>query len=69
MEHKVSLLHAQTPTTRSYSEPDQSSPCLHILLLEDPFFYCPPINTFVFQVVSLAQVLLPKYRKYLSCPQ
>jgi hypothetical protein len=68
MEHKVSVLHAQTPTTRSYSEPDQSSPCLHILLLEDPFFYYPPINAFVFQVVSLAQAFLPKYCKYLSYP-
>jgi len=37
MEHEGSLLYAQVPTTCPYPEPDQSGPCLHILLLEDSF--------------------------------
>jgi len=31
------------PPTFLYPEPNQSSPCPTIPLLEDPFLYCPPI--------------------------
>jgi hypothetical protein len=30
-------LHSQEPATYTYSEPDRSSLCPHIQLLEDPF--------------------------------
>ena len=37
METEGSLPHSQDPTTCPYPEPDQSSPCLTILILEDNF--------------------------------
>ena len=39
-------------------EPEQSSPCLPITLLEDPFQYHFPFYTKVFQVVSFPHVSL-----------
>jgi hypothetical protein len=50
MEPEGSLPHSQAPANCPYPEPDQSSPCLPIPLLEDP------INAYVFQVVSLPKV-------------
>ena len=55
MEPEGSLPHSQVPTTRPYSEPDQSSP-YPIPLSEDPFVYYPHIYTWVFQVISFPQV-------------
>jgi len=37
MKPKSSLPHSQVPVTRPYPDPDQSSLCLPILHLEDPF--------------------------------
>jgi len=38
MEPEGSSPHSQEPATCPYPEPDQSSPRLSILLLEDPFY-------------------------------
>jgi len=42
MEPEISLPHSKVPATCPYPEPDRSSPCPHISLLEDPFQYYPP---------------------------
>jgi hypothetical protein len=60
MEPEDSLQHSQEPATCPCPEPYQSSPCLPIPLLEDPFKYYPPIYAWVFQVVSFPQVSPPK---------
>jgi hypothetical protein len=49
-----------------YPEPAQSSPYPHILLLEDPSKYYPPIYIWVYQVVSFPQVSPPKLCTRLS---
>jgi hypothetical protein len=43
MEPEGSLPYSQDATVGPYTEPDESSPQLHILLLEDPFQYHPLI--------------------------
>jgi hypothetical protein len=43
MEREGSLPHSQEPATFPYPEPDQSSLCLPIPILEDPLSYQPPI--------------------------
>ena len=60
MEPEGSLPHSQVPASCPYPEPDQSSPCPHITLSEDPSQYYPPIYASVFQVVSFPQVSPPK---------
>jgi hypothetical protein len=45
MEPRGSLPHEQQPAICPYPEPDQSSPCPPIPLLEDTFQYYPPIDT------------------------
>jgi hypothetical protein len=37
MEPEGSLPHSQAPANRPYPEPDQSNPCLPILIFKDPF--------------------------------
>jgi hypothetical protein len=53
------------PATCRYPEPDQSSPCLPNTLSEGPSHY-PPIDAWVFQVVSLPYVFPPKSSIHLS---
>jgi len=62
MEPEGSSLHAQEHATCPCSEPDQSSPCPSILLLEDP-----PTYAWVFQVGSFPQVSPTKPCMHL-CP-
>ena len=50
-----------------YLGPNQSTPCLPILLLEDPFQYYPPIYAQVFQVNVFLQVSPPKPIMQLIC--
>jgi len=52
MEPEGSLPHSQVPASCPYPDPDQSSPCPHITLPEDPSQYYPPIYAWVFQVAS-----------------
>ena len=56
MEPEGSLPYSQVPATCPYPEPAQSSPYLHIPLLEDPSQYYPPIYAWVSQVVSFLQI-------------
>jgi hypothetical protein len=44
MATEDSLPHIQQPATCPYTEPDQSSPCFLIPLLEDPFYSSCPIS-------------------------
>ena len=53
MEPEGSLPHSHVPTTCPFPEPDQSSPCPHIPLPEDPSKHYPPIYAWVSQMVSL----------------
>ena len=59
----------KAPATGLYPDPHQSSPCLSIPILEDPFYYYPPIYARVFQVVSFSRGL-PAEARYapLLCP-
>ena len=41
MEQEGSLLHSHVSIICPYLQPNQSSPCIPILLLERPFYYCP----------------------------
>jgi hypothetical protein len=50
MESEGSLPHLQKPTTCPYPESAQPSQCPLILLLEDPFWYYPPIYVWVSKV-------------------
>jgi len=43
------------PATCVYPDLEQSSPCFPIPLVEEPFYYYPPIYSWVFQVVSLSE--------------
>jgi len=56
MESAVSLLCLQVPTTHPSPEPDQSSLCSPITLPEDPSYYYPPTNAWVFKVFSFPQI-------------
>ena len=69
MEPESSLPHKQATATYPYPEPQQSSPCLPIPLLKDPFSTYPPIYTYVLQVASSPQVSPPKPGMYVSRPQ
>jgi len=68
MELEGSLPHSQVPDTCPYPEWDWFSPCPHIPLPEDTSLYCPPIYTWVFQVVPFPQVspTQPHIRLYSS---
>jgi len=59
MEPEGSLPHSQVPATCPYPEPARSSPYLHILLPEDPFYYYPLIYAWVSQAVSFPQLSPP----------
>jgi len=59
MEPEGLLPHSQVPATCPCPEPDQSSRYSHVQLPEDPFYYYPPIYTWVSQVVSFPQVSPP----------
>jgi len=48
MEPEGSLTHSQVPATCLYPEPDRSTSCSPIPLLEDPSQYNPPIYAWVF---------------------
>jgi hypothetical protein len=50
-----------------HSEPDQSSPCPHIPIHEDPSYYYPPMCAWVFQVVSFPLFSPPKLCIKLGC--
>ena len=69
METEGSLPHSQVPTTSPYPEPDESSPCRHIPLPEDPTSHYPPIYAWVFQAVCFLQDSWPKPCIHLSSPQ
>jgi hypothetical protein len=56
MEPERSLPHSQASATCPYPEPYQSSSWIPIPLLEDPFYYYPPMYAYFFQVVSFTQV-------------
>ena len=56
MDIDISLTHTQPSATCPYLESDQSSPCPHTPLPDDPSQYYPPIYALVFQVVSFPQV-------------
>jgi hypothetical protein len=68
MEPEGSVAHLQEPATCPYPEPQQSTPCLLIPCLEEPFSYYLLIYAYVFQVVSFPQVSPPKSCMHLSCP-
>jgi hypothetical protein len=68
MEPEGSLPHSQEPATCPYPEPAQSSPCPVIRLLEDPFYYYPPIYASVSQMVAFPQVSSPKSGMHFSPP-
>jgi len=68
MEPEGSSPHTQEHVTCPYPEPDPSIPFLPMSLLEDLFHYNPPINAWVFRVVSPPQVSPPKPSTFLSCP-
>ena len=50
--HIRTLLHSQVPATCPCPEPEQSSPCLPILLFEEQFLCHAPIYAKVYQVVG-----------------
>jgi hypothetical protein len=47
MEPEGSLPHSQAPATCPYPEAEQSSPCLPIARLEDPFQCYPPTYAYL----------------------
>ena len=67
MEPEGSSPPSQVTATCPYPEPDQSSSCLSIPLLEDPLYYSRVIYAEVFQVVSFPQASPPKPCLHLSC--
>jgi hypothetical protein len=62
------LPYSQVPATSLYPEPDRSSPCPVIPIIEDPSSYYPPIYAWGFQVVSFPQDFPPKSCTRLSSP-
>ena len=60
MEPEGSLPHSQVPATCPYPEPARFSLYPHILLLEVPSEYYPPVHAWVSQVASFPQVSSPK---------
>ena len=68
MEPEGSLSYSHVPTTYPFPEPDQSSPCPHIPLPEDPSYYYSNIYAWDFQVVPFPQVAAPKPCIRLSSP-
>ena len=52
MESESSLPHSQALATCPYTEPDRSTPHLHIPRPEDPSWYYPTLQAWVSQVVS-----------------
>jgi hypothetical protein len=66
MTPKGSLSQSQTPVTCPSPEPNQSSPCLPIPILEDILQYYNPIYALVSQVVPFPQVSPPKPCIHLS---
>ena len=60
MEPEGSVPHSQERATFSYPEPDQSSSCPLIPLLEDLLYYYSSIYICVFQVITFSQVSPPK---------
>jgi hypothetical protein len=63
MKPEGSFLHSQAPVTFPYIKPDQSSPCLPIPRLEDPFNIILPSPPRPFPQISP-----PKHCTHLSCP-
>ena len=68
MEPEGLLPHSQVPATCLFRETDQSSPCPHIPLPEDPSIHYPPKYAWVSQVVSFPQVSPPNPYIRLSSP-
>ena len=71
MEPEGSLPHLQVPATCPYLEQDESNPCPHIPLPEDPSQCYPPIYAWILQVVSFPQVsphLLSSPTSRVTCP-
>jgi hypothetical protein len=64
MEPENSLPYAQQPATCPYPEPDQSSPCPPIPLLEDPFWNLRVIFTVHFD--SFSSIISNKFQKFLT---
>jgi len=58
MEPEGSLPHSPEPATCRYPKPDQSSPCLLILLLKDPFQYYPSGTVWFTVLVTSRKILL-----------
>jgi len=56
MEPEGSLRHSQVPAICPYPEPYESSPCLPVPLLEEPFQFHIPFYAWVFHVVSFPQI-------------
>jgi len=52
MEPESSSPHSKAPATCPYPQAERSSPCIHILFIENKFYYYPPIYMKVFHVVS-----------------
>jgi hypothetical protein len=63
-----SLPHSQKPPTRHYHDIEQFSPCLSIPLLQDPFYYFPPIYAKIVPVVSFPQISPLKPYTHLPSP-
>jgi hypothetical protein len=53
MKTENALVCSKKLTTYFYHEPDERSPCPHILFLQDPFYYHTSIYAYVLQVMSL----------------
>jgi len=68
MEPEGSLPHSQVSATCPYTESARSSSHPHITLPEDPSEYYPPIDAWVFQVITFPQVSPPKPCTHLSSP-
>ena len=60
MEPEGSLTHSQAPATCSYPQPARSSPYPQIPFPEDPFYYYPPLYSWVSKMVPFSQVSPPK---------